>query len=170
MRKDYYVFRHNYYRCIYFCLPLWLVSRGIGVMLHIGSPFVKSAIIHFAMMLLFFTLGFLSLFYLIRSLVEGHKKIVSPYRKGDYLEAHGQVKIICKSTFGEGKADRFDVNGVVFEVVLFNPLPGYNRQVAYGGVDFSAGDFLEIKYVCYQTQNRIMELRVCKSMPRGGDQ
>lgn len=168
MNHNYYVYKCDF-RWINILIALLILSRGIRIAFHFGSPFVENAFVNYLMFVILISLGLVYLVYSYRNLVDGRRKIISPYRHGIYLEVSGLAKNVSKSQFGEGKSDFFEVNDVHFEIVAFNPLPGYNRQAAYGGVDFGEGDLLEIKYVLYKSESRIMEMKVITRRTEGGN-
>lgn len=159
MKRKSYKYKRSY-QWIQVVIALTILSRGFRIILHLGSPFVENMVSTVITMIVFLVLGTFYLVSSVRIFIEGRRKIVTPYRHGVYQEIIGKAKNVSKSMFGEGKPDVFEINDLHFEIVAFNPLPGYNRQAAYGGVDFVEEDELEIKYVMYSNELRIMELKV----------
>lgn len=156
--KSHYLFKH-YYGWFFFPLPAWFFFQGARIIFNINNPFVENLFIHIVMMVIFFGLGIWTGGYLFYLLMRGNKEVVLPFRKGQFSLVSGPAKSVFLAEFGGGP-DRFEVEGIKFSVVIFSLLPGYNRQAAYGGVVVREGDFLEVKYISFFGDNRILELTI----------
>jgi hypothetical protein len=166
MKKFKYIYKFEFpwvqsmVACVFF-------TRFIRLVININNPFIEDlSLFYFAMVFTFF--GSLALSYsLIISVYLGHKNIVLPYRRGDYLTVQGNPKIEHKAFMFSGKQDQFEIEEIRFKIPSSLWFPGYKKSIAHGGYNFKETDYVLIKYVPYQDENHIMEINIIQNESEG---
>lgn len=100
----------------------------------------------------------MNFFALDKGLLDCYCKIEEQYKVGQYQVISGEVHDFVPSRLTNKGDESFSVNGIIFEYDMMEYKIGYQRTKPFGG-KIRNGQQLQIKYVVWQGENRIVYIK-----------